>query len=303
MRPRTVLLTLLLLTGMACRPQLSLRQRTDGQTASTAVGDLPLRSTNEIPRDPSAAAVPVPGAIPPGGEDIRVMPDPMVIPAMIIRTGQASIEIDSLEIAVTRIQQMAGRLGGYIANVSLQAGRERFRSATLELKVPADRFQEAVAGLQPIGRVESVNVTAEDVGEEFTDVAARVANLHRLEQRLLELLATRTGKLQDVLTVEQELARVRGEIERYEGRMRYLRSHVAVSTLAISVHEKAPLLDQPGSNPLAAAVRQAWQNFLAFTAGVIAALGTIIPAGALLAGGILALRRLWRRPAPRPAGA
>jgi hypothetical protein len=303
MRPTTVVPTFLVLTAMACRPQPSLPPGSDGKTAPTATADLSRRSTTDVPRDSRAATVPVPGTSVTGGENLQVLPDPTVIPAMLIRTGQASIEIDSLEVAVARIQQMAGRLGGYIANVSLQAGRERFRSATLELKVPANRFQEAVAGLQPIGRVESVNVTAEDVGEEFTDVAARVANLHRLEQRLIELLATRTGKLQDVLTVEQELARVRGEIERYEGRMRYLRGHAAVSTLAISVHERAPLLDQPGANPLAMAVRQSWQNFLAFTAGLIAALGTIVPAGALLTGGILAFRRLWRRPEVRPSGA
>jgi hypothetical protein len=299
---RSVLLTILLVGATACRPR---PPHSPAQDYSTTSG------TDEVRRSPAdraaldakSVAVPVPEAVISNGKEFRFQADPTVLPAMIIRTGQASIEIDSLEIAVAGVQRLAGRLGGYIANVSLQAGRERFRTATLELKVPADRFEDAVAGLQPIGRVESVNVTAEDVGEEFTDVSARVANLHRLEQRLLDLLSTRTGKLQDILTVEQELARVRGEIERYEGRMRYLKSRAAISTLAISVHEKAPLLDQPGSNPLAMAVRQAWQNFVTFTAGVIAALGTIIPAGALLAGGILALRRVWRRASPRPAGA
>src|SRR5205823_10851551 len=77
----------------------------------------------------------------------------------------------------------------------------------------------------PIGKLESVNVSAEDVGEEYVDVAARMANARRLESRLIDLLAARTGKLKDVLDVEQELARVREEIERYEGRLRYLKAH------------------------------------------------------------------------------
>src|SRR5439155_1557826 len=115
-------------------------------------------------------------------------------------------------------------------------------SASLEVKVPAERFDEALAGLAPIGKLESVNVNAEDVGEEFTDVTARVENARRLESRLIQLLATRTGKLKDVLDVEQELARVREEIDRYEGRLRYLRAHAALSTFTIYVHEPLPIV-------------------------------------------------------------
>src|SRR5207237_684198 len=85
-----------------------------------------------------------------------------------------------------------------------------------------------------IGKLESVNVNAEDVGEEFTDVTARMGNARRLESRLIDLLATRTGKLKDVLDVEQELARVREEIDRYEGRLRYLRAHAVLSTSTTS---------------------------------------------------------------------
>jgi hypothetical protein len=66
---------------------------------------------------------------------------------------------------------------------------------------------------EPLGDVESVNIGSEDVGEAYADMEVRLANGRRLEQRLLELLATRTGSLEDVLAVERELARVRQEIE------------------------------------------------------------------------------------------
>src|SRR5256884_385010 len=142
-----------------------------------------------------------------------------VTPAMILRTGQANIEVDSLEPAVALVRQLARQLGGYVANTALQTGRGQLRSATIEVKVPANRFDEGLGGLAPIGKLESVNVSAEDVGEEFTDATARMANARRLETRLIELIATRTGKLKDVLDVEQELARGREEIDRYEGRL------------------------------------------------------------------------------------
>jgi len=158
-------------------------------------------------------------------------------PSMVIRTGDARIEVDSVELAVARLHEMAQRLGGFIGNTSMQAGERELRQATVELKIPADRFDAAQAGLSTLGKVEYVNVNAADVGEEFVDVTARVDNARRLEQRLIALLANRTGKLEEVLSVERELARVREMIERYEGRLRYLRTRVSVSTISVTVHE------------------------------------------------------------------
>jgi hypothetical protein len=231
---------------------------------------------------------------------------PSVAPSMLIRTGNASVEVDSVELAVVRVQELAQRLGGYVGNTSLNGGEQAMRSATLELKIPAARFDQAIGGLRPIGKVESVQVQAQDVGEEYVDLSARTANARRLEERLLVLLATRTGKLEDVLAVERELARVRQEIDTQEGRLRYLRSRAAVSTLTVHVHEPRPLIgDYPRARPLREAFRDMWRNFIGFTAGLIASLGFLIPLGLILAGIVWLVRRyVWRRrPAPsQPPG-
>ncbi len=219
-----------------------------------------------------------------------------VAPSMLIRTGGASIEVDKLDPAIIKVRQLATQLGGYVANSSISGGRDQIRSATLELKIPAARYDQAVSGLGGIGRVESVNTNVEDVGEEFVDLTARAANSKRLEERLVALLATRTGKLEDVLAVERELARVREEIERYDGRMRFLRTRAAVSTLSVTVHEPAPLLGQnPGENPILAALRQAWRNFVGFIAWMIASLGVLIPVALIAVGGWIAYRRIRSR--------
>lgn len=218
-----------------------------------------------------------------------------VSPAMIIRTGRATIQVDSLSLALAAVRRLAAGVGGYVANTTIDEGGNRPHSGTLEVKIPADRFDDALAGLRPIGKVEDVNVSAQDVGEEFVDVSARVDNARRLEQRLLDLLARRTGKLSDVLQVERALARVRGQIERMEGRLRYLRAHTAVSTLSITVHEPYPVVGQRGSaSVLAEAFRRAWRNFVTLVANVIAALGTLLPLGALLTA-LVVLGLRWRR--------
>jgi len=220
---------------------------------------------------------------------------------MIIRTGTAMVQVDKLEPAIARVQQMAQQAGGYVANTSVQTGSQNVREATLELKVPADHWDAVVAGLRPLGKLESQTTSTEDVGEEYVDVSARVANARRLEQRLVELLATRTGKLEDVLAVERELARVREEIERFEGRLRYLRTRVGMSTLTVRLHEPMPVIGgRPGGNPIVDAFRQAWDNFIVFIAGFIAMLGWLLPLAVVVGALVWLYRRFVRwRPAPR----
>ena len=143
-----------------------------------------------------------------------------------------------------------------------------------------------------LGKLESVNVNAEDVGEEFTDVTARVGNARRLEARLIDLLATRTGKLKDVLDVERELARVREEIDRYEGRLRYLRAHAMLSTLTIYVHEPVPVVGRAGSSVIGEAFKQAWRNFVGLVAAMIRSLGIVIPVAVLVVALWVSAKRL-----------
>ncbi len=200
---------------------------------------------------------------------------------MLIRTATASIEVDSLEVAIEHTKRLAARVGGFVANSSMEAGANRVRSATLEVKLPAQRFDEGLAGLEPIGKLESVDVEAQDVGEEFVDVTARMENARRLERRLIDLLATRTGKLKDVLDVEQSLARVRQEIERYEGRTRYLRAHTAMSTVTITVHEPLPVVGTAGKSIMGEAFAGAWRNFVVLMAFSVQSLGVVLPMGVL----------------------
>ena len=187
-----------------------------------------------------------------------------------------------------------------MASSGIETGKNQLRQAEIELKIPAARFDEALSGLTPIGKLESVNVDAEDVGEEFVDVSARMDNARRLERRLIDLLATRTGKLKDVLDVERELARVREEIDRYEGRIRYLKAHTAMSTLRVSVHEPLPVVGTAGKSVMGEAVTQAWRNFVVLVALTVQGLGVILPVGLVAGGAWFVMRR--RRTLTAPIG-
>jgi hypothetical protein len=242
------------------------------------------------------AQVPVAAAAPPNENrdqpENSAIPENVVPGSMLVRVGQASVQVESLETGISRVRDMARRTGAIIANTSMEDGKEQTRAASLELRIPSEHFDEAVNGLSPIGKLESVNVNVQDVGEEFVDVQARMVNARRLEQRLIDLLANRTGKLTDVLRVESELARVREEIERYEGRMRYLRSRSSVSTLTVAVHEAYPIVaEHAGSHPMRDAFAQAGRNFIGVTSGLIASLGVLIPIGVLVGAVLFIARR------------
>ena len=99
---------------------------------------------------------------------------------MIVRTGSATIQVDSLELAVAQLRLLAQQLGGYVGNTSMETGSNQVRSASVELKIPARRWNELLTGLRPLGKREALTESAQDVGEEFVDVTARVANAHRL---------------------------------------------------------------------------------------------------------------------------
>ena len=283
MRVRTMTVALL---------QVALLAACEGDTSSGSTTEQDISTTPEAQAKPSADAIAL-GSV--GKDERPAAADPLE--RLILRSGQAGIEVDSLEPAMADLREATRRVGGFVADAAIRSGRHQVRQATLELKVPSARFDELTEGLQPIGRLEYVNVSAEDVSEEFVDLTARAANGRRLEERLIELLRTRTGKLQDVLSVERELARVREEIERIEGRLRYLAAGARLSTLSVTLHEPLPIVATQGRGPVAEAFRAAWRNFVVVLTAGIAATGYLVPLLAL-GWGAAAIARRWRRPVP-----
>lgn len=267
----------------------------EGGTASTTNAQAgPSAQIQVAAGDTMVVAPGEPGTVP-GMPSVSLNP-------MLIRTGRAVMQVDSLEAGIARVRALARRVGGIVGNTSISAGTDESRRAEMELRIPSLNFDDAVSGLAPIGKVESVNVTAEDVGEEYTDVSARVANARRLEARLLDLLATRSGRLEEVLNLEREVARVREEIERYDGRLRYLRTRASISMLTLTLHEgQSAIGNSPGEHPIRDAFITAWRSFIDLLAGLIASLGVLIPLGFLAYLGWRAFRGFRRREEARDA--
>jgi hypothetical protein len=157
---------------------------------------------------------------------------------MLIRDATVTLETDAARKAVDALSVAARAMGGYVGDTTEEVDPIGVRTVTVQLRVPAARFDDLMRVVEHQGTVLHRHIGTQDVTEEFIDVDAKLRNLKRTEERLLTHLS-RTGKLADTLAVERELARVRLEIELYEGRMRFLKHNVSFSTATVTCNEKA----------------------------------------------------------------
>jgi predicted nucleic acid-binding Zn-ribbon protein len=142
--------------------------------------------------------------------------------------------------------------------------------------------------------VTSKSVSAQDVTEEYIDVSARLDNLERQEARLQEIL-NMTETVEDVLAVEKELERVRGEIESLTGRLNYLDDRIDFSTINIRVTEPRPITHSWGIRD---ALSESVNGFISMVNALIILVGYLLPLVIVLiffgGAGVLIRRRLRR---------
>ncbi len=158
----------------------------------------------------------------------------------IIRTGQLEVHVDDYEPTRKEIDALLKASGGFIASAQVGHSDGRVTEANLVLRVPTQGYEDLVARLSALGTVVAESSNAEDVTDQWVDVTARLANAKKLEGRLIELVATQAGNVTQLLEVERELARVREQIELFEGRLHVLDDQVSLSTLTLRVQARVP---------------------------------------------------------------
>src|ERR1700692_3725726 len=156
---------------------------------------------------------------------------------MIAHTAQLTLTTREFEKARGAVEDILKRHKGYIGHLNVYARAGAGRSLDATLRVPADQLDPTLAEIKRLGRVETESQSDEEVTSQYIDLDARLTNARNTEQRLTDLLRQRTGKLADVLSVELELGRVRGEIERMQAEKKSLTNRVDFATLNTTVRE------------------------------------------------------------------
>ena len=167
---------------------------------------------------------------------------------MIARTVSLTIVTKDFPASRAQLDAILARYHGYAAQLTANNAENAARSITASLRVPASELPVAISALKNLGHLESESQSGEEVTEQHADLVARLKNARETETRLQAILQQRTGKVADVLAVEQEIARVRGEIEQMQAEQQALEHRVDFSTIELNLTEeyKAQL---DGSSP------------------------------------------------------
>jgi|HubBroStandDraft_6_1064221.scaffolds.fasta_scaffold160259_1 hypothetical protein len=170
------------------------------------------------------------------GESTLAAPD--VKGPMIEQNVSLHIVPSNYDDASAAIEKMAAAHGGYVGNLTASAQTGSARDISVELRIPAKQADAFIADVRKLGKVVDESRAAEEVTAEYVDLQARLRASKAAEQRLVELLGNRTGKLSDVLEVERELARVRSEIESMQGQSNLMLHEVNYATVKVELSEE-----------------------------------------------------------------
>ena len=236
--------------------------------------------------------------------------EPGTFDAKIIRDGSVDIRIDPGAFGATasQIRVIATDLGGYVASGESrieEVDDERYAVGWFTIKVPTERFDEAVSRVEQLGERVAAQVSSQDVTEEYVDLEGRLSYWRDQEQFHRRLLAEATT-IQDLVTIQTRMQDVLLTIEQIEGRLRYLDSRTAYATLTVGVSE-APdggpgvPADPADPNPIAEAFEQAGEVLLATVSFIIIGGAVAIPIAMLVLFAYAVLRlfqRAVRRQSP-----
>jgi hypothetical protein len=157
---------------------------------------------------------------------------------MIEQTASLSIVANNYDEASSAIEKLAKAHGGYIEKLEGHSQSGSSRSLSASLRVPANQLDAFLADLRRLGHIESDPLTNEEVSAQYVDLQARLKVAQATERRLVELLGARTGRLEDLLDVERELARVRSEVESMQGESALMLHQVSYATVQVELSEE-----------------------------------------------------------------
>jgi len=247
--------------------------------------------------DESASTAPLPATSPAGPNGPRI-----------VKRADLRVEVKQkgFRAAFERAAAVAGAHGGFVASSTSRTADEYDDKAdpaagTLVLRVPASAFDAARAELAGLGDVTSEVIDGEDVSGQLVDLDARIRSL-QVEEEALRTLMVKAKTVGETIEVQQQLTRVRQQIEQAAGQRATLADAAALATIRANLFEPGvEARTEPGDpNPVAEGLRDAVDASMAVLGGTLVVLGYLLPFGLLAGLGWLGWRLVARR---RPAAA
>jgi hypothetical protein len=165
----------------------------------------------------------------------------------VIQNAEMTIETDNPSEGQQKIGVIAEKHGGFVViseSKHNEAASQNVASTVVNVvvRVPAQKFQAALDEIRAVGgRILHEKSSGQDVTEEYIDLEARIRTKKALEAQFLEIMK-QARKISDAMEVQTQLAEVRTEIERLEGRRRFLENQSALSTINVTLHTPTPVV-------------------------------------------------------------
>jgi hypothetical protein len=249
MKPRSIILVLALALGLsAC-----------GGAATSSSDIAPVSQSAPAMEAPAPANGSLDGSAAGGGAAPGAAPgapaQPQQFDRLVIKTADLSLQVESVRDAEAAVRAKVQTLGGYVVRAE-NSGSDDNLTARITFRIPAQRFDEALAGVQGLAKkVLSRTVSGDDVTEEFVDLQSRLRNLEATRDRLLSFLE-KAATVEEALKVNESLSQVQGEVEQVRGRIEFLKQSAALSTVTVAlapVPSVTPIVEEGGWQPLAVA--------------------------------------------------
>lgn len=157
----------------------------------------------------------------------------MVGQRVVIYSAGYRIVVLDIDAAIDNVEALTDELGGYVRAV---------HNDRITVRVPADRYPQAIDRVEALGQISERKVETLDVTEDYVDLQARLENARRTRDRLLTLL-DKADSVEATIQVEKELNRINEEIERLEGKLHVLQNRIAYSTITVEFQRVAPQID------------------------------------------------------------
>ena len=190
----------------------------------------------------------------------------------IIRDAKLTIEVASTTEAQQRVTSIAETLGGFVVTSEAKQRQDveparRTLDIKLVIRVPSAQFNSALEQIEKLAsNLPERNVTGQDVTEEFIDLEARIKTQRALELQFLDIMK-QANKVEDALEVQRQIADVRTEIEKLEGRRRFLESKSTLSTITVNIQTPTPIV--VSASGFGHTVREALSDSIDLATGIV----------------------------------
>jgi uncharacterized protein DUF4349 len=215
----------------------------------------------------------------------------------IVQTARLRLSIahGSFDDKVDDVHAIVDSYSGFVVNSTASQGSDkRLVQGSLDLRIPAESYEDALARLRQLGKVEALEESGQDVSQEFVDLNARIRQLRAVEAQLLELLQ-QADDVPAALAVQNQLSQVQLDLEQARGRLQYLDNRVSYATISLAMHEAGAVAPKGGGFSIVDAWATAGSAFLTVVGWIFIGIAVAAPVLVLLGLGLLAGRELRKR--------